>query len=363
MNMNRTITFPKQPQSEFSKILRQRVRAYFKDNNISMYSDYRMVIKSMVMLSLYFGPYFLMVFGVVQGTLPILLMWVVMGFGVSGIGLSIMHDANHGAYSKNPKVNEVIGYILNVIGGNAINWKIQHNVLHHSYTNIADMDEDINPGNVLRLHPHDKLLPHHKYQHIYAWFVYTLMTLMWLTTKDFKQLFRYRRKDLMRLQKRSFSFRMSELIISKILYFTYILVVPLVFIPTPWWVIILGFLLMQLLGGLILASIFQPAHVVPDTEFPLPNEEGKMENHWTIHQLMTTCNFAPKSPIFSWFVGGLNFQIEHHLFPNVCHIHYKKLSKIVKQTAKEFSLPYYSQPSFIQALVQHGKMLYRLGRV
>ena len=360
--MNRSIVFPKKAQSEFSKILRQRVRSYFKDNNISMYSDYRMVIKSFCMLSLYFIPYFLMVFGVITSVWLVLLMWIIMGIGMSGIGLSIMHDANHGAYSKNPKVNQVIGYIINVVGGNATNWKIQHNVLHHSYTNIVHLDEDINPGKVLRLCPHEEKLPHHKYQHIYAWFIYTLMTLMWSTTKDFRQMFRFKREDLIKSQRRSFHFRITELVISKLFYFSYILVIPLIFMPVSWWVIILGYILMHMLAGLLLACVFQPAHVVPVTEFPIPDDEGNMENHFAIHQLLTTTNFAPNNKLLSWYVGGLNFQIEHHLFPNICHIHYKKLSKIVKKTAQEFSLPYYSEPSFIGALVQHGKMLYRLGR-
>ena len=117
-----------------------------------------------------------------------------------------------------------------------------------------------------------------------------------------------------------------------------------------------------MLCGLFLACVFQPAHVVPETDYPVPDEQGNMENHWAIHQLLTTTNFAPSSKIFSWFVGGLNYQIEHHLFPNVCHVHYRKLSEIVKKTAKEFSLPYYTQPSFLKALIQHGRMLYKLGR-
>ena len=360
--MDKVIVFPKLKQAEFNKTLKRRVRSYFKENNISKYSDYRMVLKTIFMLSLYFGPYFLMIFGVISSPWLVLLMWFLMGLGMSGIGLSIMHDANHGAYSKHQKVNNVIGYVINLVGGNSINWKIQHNILHHSYTNIHHLDEDIAPGKVLRLCPHEERLPHHKYQHIYAWFVYTLMTLMWSTTKDFRQLFRFKRENLLRLQSRSFQFRITELFISKAIYFGYILVIPLIFIQTSWWIILIGYVIMHMFCGLFLACVFQPAHVVPETEYPVPDDQGNMENHWAIHQLLTTTNFAPSSKIFSWFVGGLNYQIEHHLFPNVCHVHYRKLSEIVRKTAKEFSLPYYTQPSFLRALIQHGRMLYKLGR-
>ena len=356
-----SIVFPRKDQTEFLKVLRKRVRSYFKENDLTIYSDYRMILKTIAMLSIYFTPYFLMVLGVVSNAWLIVFLWMVMGVGMSGIGLSIMHDANHGAYSKHKWVNKTIGYIINLVGGNATNWKIQHNILHHSYTNVHSHDEDISAGRVLRLCPHDERLPFHKYQHIYAWFLYTLMTLMWSTTKDYRQLFRFKKEDLLKTQSRSFKYRFVELLLSKIAYYSYILVVPLIFVKANWWVILIGYVLMHMIAGLLLACVFQPAHVVPDTSFPLPDKDGKMENHWAIHQLLTTTNFAPSSRFFSWFVGGLNFQIEHHLFPNICHIHYKQISKIVRETAREFKLPYYSQPSFIKALIQHKKMLYQLG--
>ena len=359
--MANQIIFPRKEQTEFIRTLRKRVGDYFKENNISRYSDYRMVLKTIAMLSLYFAPYFLMVTGIVTHDLLILGLWMLMGIGMSGIGLSIMHDANHGAYSKHKWVNLTIGYVINLVGGNATNWKIQHNVLHHSYTNVHSHDEDISAGKILRLCPHDERLPIHRYQHVYAWFLYTLMTLMWSTTKDYRQLLRFKRENLLKFQSRSFAYRFTELIISKLVYYTYIFVIPIMFIKAPWWILIIGYVLMHMIAGLLLACVFQPAHVVPETAFPLPDEKGKMENNWAIHQLLTTTNFAPTSRIFSWFVGGLNFQIEHHLFPNICHIHYKQISKIVRKTAKEFKLPYYSQPSFLKALSQHRKMLYQLG--
>ena len=112
----------------------------------------------------------------------------------------------------------------------------------------------------------------------------------------------------------------------------------------------------------ILAVIFQPAHVMEDTEFPVSEDGKTVQENWTIHQLKTTCNLASKSRFFSWFVGGLNYQIEHHLFPNICHVHYRKLSPIVMETAKEFEIPYHTMTTFSEALVRHGRMLYKLGR-
>jgi linoleoyl-CoA desaturase len=358
----KTLQFPRPSAGDFYNTARKRVHEYFKSTGISKHANTNMVIKTVVMLSLYLVPYLLMMFGVFTTFLPVLICWIIMGVGMAGIGLSVMHDANHGAYSKNRKINDMLGQVIWFIGGSSVNWKIQHNVLHHSYTNVDHMDEDLESVPFLRFSPHKKKLKIHRLQHIYAWFFYGFMTMMWATSKDFLQLARYKKKDLIKTQKKSYKALMTELVLVKIVYYALFVVLPLVVLPFPWWQTILGFLAMHFVAGFILAIIFQPAHVMPDTTFPLPDEQGNMENKWAIHQLMTTVNFAPKSKIFSWYVGGLNFQIEHHLFPNICHVHYKKISEIVKKTAEEFSLPYYSKPTFFSAVREHKNFLKQLGR-
>ena len=361
MNLS-TIKFPKDLDSDFLTTLKKRVRHYFKANNISRFGNANMVVKSIFMLSLYTLPYILMIAGIVTNVWLILLMWILMGLGKAGIGLSIMHDANHGAYSKNPTINKWMGASMSILGGSATNWKIQHNVLHHSYTNIDGMDEDINPGMIMRLSPHQKRYKLHRLQHLYCWFLYGIMTLGWLVTKDFKQLNRYKKKDLLKLHNVSYNKTLAKLILSKLGYVFLIIVLPILLLPIPWYLTIAFFLLMHFVCGLLLACVFQSAHVVPSSEYPLPDEEGNLENNWAIHQLLTTSNFSPSSRIFSWFIGGLNYQIEHHLFPNICHVHYKKLSKIVKETAQEFGLPYNSEPNFVKAVWNHARMLRDLGK-
>ena len=358
----KAVRFPGTAQTEFISDLRKRVKQYFENSNKSIYGNAGMVTKTAVMFLLYFGPYFIMLLAGITNPLVILGFWVIMGIGKSGIGLSVMHDANHGAYSKNKHVNQILGYVMNVIGASAFNWKIQHNVLHHSYTNIEGMDEDIDPGILMRLSPHARWYKVHRLQHIYGWFLYGLMTFLWLTTKDFRQLYRYKKMGLLKSQKRSYNGVLIETIVSKVLYYAYALVIPLIFIPVAWWVVLIGFCLMHYITGLSLGLVFQPAHVMPTSEYPIPDDNGSMENNWAVHQLFTTTNFAPGSKIFSWFIGGLNYQIEHHLFPNICHVHYKRISRIVKETTKEYGLPYYSQKNFALALVQHGKMLRELGK-
>lgn len=356
------VRFSRQHEQDFVSTLKLRVKSYFDSENISHYGNWSMFTKTIVMLSIYFIPYFLMLFAPITNPWLFVTLWIGMGMGMAGIGLSVMHDANHGSYSKNKKVNDLVSYVMHLVGGSANNWRIQHNILHHTYTNIEGMDEDITTVPILRFSPHQKYYWIHRFQYIYAWFLYGLMTLMWSLSKDYKQLYRYHKMDLLKTQKKSFRFRLIELILSKILYYAYVIVVPLLVTPFAWYWILIGFLFMHLTAGFILSIIFQPAHVMPTSDFPLPDDKGNIENNFAIHQMLTTTNFSPKSRVFSWFVGGLNYQVEHHLFPNICHVHYKRISKIVKETADEFKIPYHTQRNFMLALWNHAKMLKMLGR-
>ncbi|MEQ1586990.1 MAG: acyl-CoA desaturase [Cyclobacteriaceae bacterium] len=346
---------------DFTATLNKRVSDYFKVNGVTRHADSEMVIKTIFMFAMYFVPYGLILAGVVTGTIWLIVSVLIMSLGLAGIGLSVMHDANHGAYSNKKWLNTLIGYSLNLVGANAFNWKIQHNVLHHSYTNVHEEDEDISPRGVLRLTPHSDWKWFHKYQFIYAWFLYGLMTIVWMVFKDFVRIVKYQKNGLAEKNNANIVQEWIILIFTKVVYFTYIFLIPVLFTPLAWWQILIGILTMHYIAGFLLAIIFQPAHVIEGTEFPLPDENDKLENNWAVHQLLTTTNFGNKSRWFSWYVGGLNFQIEHHLFPNICHVHYRKISGIVMDTAKEFGLPYKSARTFMDALAGHARLLKQLG--
>lgn len=347
--------------SEFYPTLNQRVNEYFKNANVSRAGNGEMFAKTAFMLALYFVPYTLIITATVTNVWGMLGLCVAMGVAIGGIGLAVMHDANHGAYSNKPWVNTALGLSLNLVGGNAFNWKIQHNVLHHTYTNIHDVDEDISPRGVLRLCPHGEWKSFHRFQHWYAWFFYGLMTLVWVLVKDFARLQKYEKDGHLRKQKTTLANEWAILIVSKAVYIFYMLVLPTLILPLLWWQVLIGFVLMHYIAGFILAVIFQPAHVIDGTEYPLPDTEGKMDNSWAIHQLHTTTNFANQNRLLSWYVGGLNFQVEHHLFPSVCHVHYRNIAPIVRQTAVEFGLPYKSEPTFLGAMRAHARQLKQLG--
>ena len=281
---------------------------------------------------------------------------------MAGIGMGIMHDAIHGSFSERKWVNALMASTINLIGSNKDMWRLQHNVLHHSFTNIEHHDDDINPPFFLRFSPHSKRFKIHKYQHWYAWFFYGLLTVAWVTGKDFVNLVRFRKMGLIQDRKTYYKY-MFNMALWKIIYFLLVLIIPLNVAIVPASTIVLAFITMQFVTGISISIVFQMAHIMPDAEFPLPDESGEIENERMIHQLVTTCNYAQKGNFLFWALGGLTNQIEHHLFPHISHIHYKRLAPIVKQTAEEFGLPYNTSGSFGRALVKHHEMLKYLGTV
>ncbi len=357
--MQPTVKFSRKDPELFFQTLRERVNQYFEQNNISKTGNGHMYGKTLAMFAMYFVPFVIILTQVLPDWTAIPL-YFLMGIGLSGIGLSVMHDANHGSYSNNEWVNRLMSKSMDIIGGSSFTWKVQHNFLHHTYTNIYELDEDIDDKPFLRLSPHGKLKKYHRFQHIYAMLLYCLATMSWILMKDFKQMLHYHREGL--TQKCGFTPTREtiRMIISKTLYILYIVVLPIA-LGVAWWAVLIGFVLMHMLAGLLITVIFQLAHVVEGPQHFAPERTGTMENTWAIHQLKTTANFCRNNRLITWFVGGLNFQIEHHLFPHICHVHYKKISEIVKNTAQECNLSYFEHTTFTKAVASHLRVLKMLG--
>lgn len=347
---------------EFTKELRARVKEHFLENNIQQYGNHQIIIQTIFMALLYFTPFTLMVTGITSGVLSVLLSYFIMGLGMAGLGMVTMHDANHGSFSKHKKTNKFFSKTLYLLGGFPPAWRFQHNTLHHGYTNIEGHDEDIAPVGVLRFSPHQPYKRIYRYQYLYAWFFYSLMTISWITMNDFKRLIRYNKMGAPFTSGNRFSALFKDLVLSKILYYGIFLFVPMFVLPVAWYWVIAGFIFMHATGGIILSTIFQTAHVVPTSNYPLPDTKNEIDNNWAVHQLYTTSDFSPTSKIFSWFIGGLNYQVVHHLFPQISHVHYKNIAPIVKATAQKYGLPYHVNRNFLVAVLEHAKMLKQLGR-
>jgi linoleoyl-CoA desaturase len=356
------VKFVSKDKTNFFEVLKERVDEYFASNSISKYANSVMVLKTISMMLIYFAPFAAIL--IFQPPLwASLILWLIMGLGLAGIGMSVMHDANHGAYSKNKSINYIVGQSLNLIGGYVDNWKMQHNILHHTYTNIVDMDEDINDRVVLRFSPHSEVKPFHKRQYVFAFGLYGFLTLYWAFLKDFVQFFQYKNNGVAAQSKHYTIVTLFKITMVKLFYFAIFLGLPIFAFGIPVWEVFLGFFIMHFFASLIVSTIFQLAHTVEGTTHPLPNKEGTIENNWAIHQLNTTCNFSRNNKILSWYLGGLNYQVEHHLFPRICHVHYPKIAPIVKDTAEEYGIPYLENGTFREALSSHVETLRRFGKL
>jgi linoleoyl-CoA desaturase len=364
------LAHPISPESSFAKVtfhpsvgfcedLKSRVANYFASKGISSKANAAMVVKTFILLSVTFGAYGLILSNRFSPWQMLGLAFV-MGVGMAGIGFGIAHDALHGAYSSRRWVNRFLGYSFELIGANGYMWKLTHNIIHHTYPNIHGLDEDLEVTPLLRLSPHSRLRRFHRFQHLYALATYGLTTLSWVFIKDYRY---FLMRDLGPFHgRRHPRSEVATLLAAKVFYYGYTIVLPLLVLKIAWWQFLIGFLVMHLTAGAILGVVFQLAHVVEETEHPSPEPDGTMDTAWMVHQMETTSNFAMSNPILSWYVGGLNFQVEHHLFPKVCSAHYPALSRIVRATAERHGVPYHHHPTLLAAVRSHLRTLKDLGK-
>jgi linoleoyl-CoA desaturase len=345
----------------FLRELRQRVDAYFEQSGRRRRDCPQMYFKTATILTWFFSAYILLLL-VVTNPWLVMGLAVVLGLSMAAIGFNIQHDAGHKAYSDRPWVNKMMALTLDMIGASSYIWDWKHNTIHHTYTNIAGHDDDINLGLLGRLSPHQKRLRFHRFQGVYLWMLYGFLGIKWHFWDDFHNLAvghigeqripRPKGKDLL------------IFISGKVVFFSMAFVIPMLLHPVlP---VLAVYATAAFVFGVVLSVVFQLAHCVEDADFPetvlLPSGGEKIENEWAIHQVETTVNFCRRNPLMRWFLGGLNFQIEHHLFSRICHIHYPALSKVVEETCREFGIRYAAHKSFVSAVASHFRWLVQMGR-
>ena len=344
-------------QSTFNLELRNRITQYFKENQISPTGNTKLYFKAIILILTFIAVYIhLIIF--TPSLLIALSECIVLGFLTSFIGFNIMHDGSHGSFSQSTFINSIAGMSMNFLGSNVHFWNTKHNVIHHTFTNIDEIDDDIDVKPFLRLSPTQEYHFFHKFQHVYFLAAYSIFFLFWIFYTDYVKYFTRKIGDYPMPPfnvKTHISFWAFKLI-----HAVLFIVLPIIQFGFLNW--LMGFLLYTVATGLVLAIVFQMAHTVDGTEFPIINEHNSLEDEWMIHQLKTTANFSTKNPILSWFVGGLNFQIEHHLFPKISHVHYPAISRIVKKTCQEFNVQYIEFPSIFDAFLSHYRHLKFLGQ-
>ena len=342
----------------FHAELKSRITNYFEEVGKSTYGNYSLFSKAVILMVSFLFVYIHLVF-FTPNTFFSILECVVLGGIVSAIGFNVMHDGAHGSFSKYKFINRFAAFSLNILGGNSFMWNVKHNIIHHAFTNVDGVDDDIDIQPWMRMSATQKKYRLHKYQHIYFWVLYSLFYIFWIFVLDYQKYFKSKVGN-MDLKKMSVS---DHLVFwgFKVFHAFLFVGLPIYMLGFTSWLI--GFLVFTCVAGLVLSLVFQLAHTVEHTAFPVPDEvTGKMENEWAIHQIKTTANFATQNKVICWLVGGLNFQIEHHLFPKISHIHYPQISKIIRQACTEYGIEYIEYRKMRYAVASHVAFLKQMGR-
>lgn len=358
MKLNPTPKFRNAQGFSFHQELKKRVNEYFEKNHKKPTGNFSLHFKAILLWTLYVALYVHVVF-FAPLTWVALVECLLMGGLTAAIGFNVMHDGGHGSFSESKVWNKIAAYSVNALGASGLMWNTKHNIVHHTYTNIDGIDDDIEIKPMLRMCTTQKKYFIHRYQHIYVWFLYTLLLIIWVFATDYSKYFK-KRVGSIAIKKLSL-FDHFAFWIAKIGYYFMMIVLPVMQVGFVNWLI--GFLVLAMFAGLVLSVVFQLAHTVEHTSFPVQSANSNdIENEWAIHQLETTANFATKNKLISWLVGGLNFQVEHHLFPKVSHVHYPAISKIIKSTCEEFNVKYIEFKRMRDAIISHTLHLKQMGR-
>jgi len=342
----------------FHTELKDRIGRYFDTIGKSYTGNFSLYSKAAILLGLLAFIYVHLVF-FTPGTLVAIGECVLLACVVSAIGFNVMHDGAHGSFSNSKFINRAAAFTLNILGGSSFMWNMKHNVVHHAYTNVDGIDDDIDIQPWMRMSVTQKKYKLHKYQHLYFWFFYCLLYISWIFVLDYTKYFASK-VGSMPLKKMKF--------VDHLVFWFFKVVNAFLFVALPIYRLgfvdwLIGFVIFSAIAGFVLSIVFQLAHTVENTAFPVPNSEtGKLDDEWAIHQIKTTANFATKNKVVCWLVGGLNFQIEHHLFPKISHVHYPAISRIIRQACLEYGIPYLEYPRVRLAVASHVAFLRKMGR-
>lgn len=359
---SKTVRFKSSPKKDqFSTVLRQRMNDYFRENNIARQGNWEMFLKTILAFSSWGTLYYLIVTNTFSSNFWLLVgSFTLLGYINIFIAFNIAHDACHNAYSSKQWLNDLMAYSLNFVGGNSYLFRQMHNA-HHSFVNIHGIDVTMETHGMFRFTPHEPYLWYHRFQHIYTPLLYALAGAHWALIKDFKWMF----GETSIGNNKNIQHPLKEyimLFITKGLYFFFTLVLPLMVIEVPAWWIIVGWLSTHLLPGVTFAFIFQVTHVYDGTHYPMPDDEGNIENNYAIHVIETTADFSRKSRIGNFLMGCINIHVVHHMLPGICHVHYPQLTKILIATCDEYGIKYQENKTFWIALKLHMRMLYNLSK-
>ena len=341
--------------ASFPKVLRRRLDRFFAEGKVSPKANPMMWTKIATGTAVLLGSW-VAIYALHPGSWAFIGLYFLGGLAQTFLLLNIAHDSNHNAISSAPLVNKALNYAFDLCGINSYMWRILHHRGHHSCINLHGEDDALTGRGIFRFTPHEPRAKWHRFQHIYGLLFYAMFSLDYVFVRDFEAFF-FPKHDYLRRTRHP----LREYVIlfaSKAFYITYMLVLPVVLLHKPVLLVLSAFLLVHLVVGLSVSLVFQTTHTVDTTYFPA--ERGEFDNG-VYHIFATTADYATDNPVVSWLTGGLNHHIAHHLCPFVCHTHYAPLTRIVKETAAEFGIPYRQHPTMSRAIVHHLILLKQLG--
>lgn len=341
--------------SPFFKEIREKTDRYFFDNKLHASGNRKLYVKSVIQVLSAVALYVFLIF-FSPPTLWAVLMCSLLGLNLAVIGFNVMHEGGHQTFSRHQWLNTIAAYFLNVLGGNAHFWKVKHNVNHHTYTNIDGLDGDIDVRPLMRLHEKQQRFWFHRFQHFYWVLLYGVSYMAWVFYSDFRKYFSAKSSETV------YRLKIKEHVIfwlTKVMYVTLYIGLPVLMLG--WLNTLIGFAIITFVCGLVTSVVFQLAHVVECTSAPIEDQSGAITQEWAVHQLNVTSNFATRNKVFFWLLGGLNFQVEHHLFPRVSHVHYPAISRFVKESCRKYNVVYHEHSTMMQAFISHIIHLKKLG--
>ncbi len=342
---------------EFYSVLRRRVDDYFRTTGRRRRDCPRMYVKTAVIMSWFGASYMLLVFGASNWWQAVPLA-ISLALSMAAIGFNVQHDGGHSAYSRYRWINKLMAMSLDLLGGSSFVWERKHG-LHHSYANIVGHDDDINIGVFGRVAPHQRRRSFHRFQHLYLWALYGVLPIKWQLYDDFRDVIQGRTGEYRFARPRGWD--LAVFLIGKCVFFTLAFGIPLLLHSVG--TVVACYLIVSWFQGLALSVVFQVPHCGEESEFPMPADDtGRIEAAWAVHQVQTTVDYAQRNPLVTWFAGGLNFQIEHHLFPRICHVNYKAIAPVVEQTCRDFGIRYFAHPSLRAGVASHYRLLKRMGQ-
>jgi linoleoyl-CoA desaturase len=329
-----------QDHALFIQTLKKRVDNYFIENRISKYGNTQLYLKQALFLGIFFLSYGLMLSNLFA---PWMVFVLALVFGLTHVlvVMNISHDAAHNALFKNRKLNRIFCWTLELTGLSHYFWKINHNIIHHPYPNVAPIDSEITIAiPFFRFTTFFRKTGLQRFQYLYAPFLYLFFTMNFIIARDFSDIGIIPKKTSQQVIKK-FSFRFYlGFLLSKIFYFGYTLVIPLLVLDIVWWKILVSYLVIHWIMSAFELCIQLPLHINEHSPVVEMKEGGLIESNWALQMLRSTTDYLPESSVANFITGGINTHTLHHFYPGISHIHYIPLTRILKETSAEFNMPY-----------------------